>query len=77
MENDTKKHYTFYKGVFIYDEFMKWLNKYGDLQDCESFQRLELGDSDRVADIGYIAEEECDTQMFFGLPKTLREALNL
>lgn len=67
--------YTFYKGVFTPKQLKNYLNKTGDLPECESFKKKEKGDDKKIKDFGYIAEESFDDDLYNDLPETLSECI--
>jgi len=67
--------YTFYKGIKSQKGLYRFVNKTGDVPECESFQKYTRGDKTLIRNDGYIAEEEFDEDLFNGLPKTLKECL--
>ena len=69
------KCFTFYKGVKDNQEMRDFLDKTGDMPECEMFQRKSKGDEQLIKNAGYIAEETCDDEIFNQIPKTLKEAL--
>jgi hypothetical protein len=69
--------YTFWRGVKNYKELMAYLNKNGDLPNCEMFQTLKQGDAKLIKGKGYIEKEYCDTQLHKEIPQTLKEALGI
>ena len=66
--------FTYYKGVFNYNELIAYINCFGDLPECESFKYRVDGD-EKIAKNGYIAEELFDDDVWKEVPDNLFDAL--
>lgn len=69
------KCFTFYKGVRDNDQLGSFVDKYGDIPECEMFRHKVRGDDERIKGAGFIAEETCDLEIYNQIPMSLSEAL--
>lgn len=68
--------FTFWKGVKNTKELSDYLEKTGELPECEMFKYKRRGDNKLIAGAGFIEKAPCDNELFKELPETLKEALN-